>query len=177
MASGGILRDRVIGTVGLAVTIIFGFLQFLELDIPDWITLLGIGVGVFMLGTSAGLLVSHRWSKPESMVPVKGTFLRLHIYPDNRSPSRIADSNIFRWYHLTNMVEVFSAEGAQIGKALNSILFVTFDRPVPVATLAINSPDIRLPRYEVKDFNQRFAVIVFSGRLDSGTLEVAIVDD
>jgi len=53
-------------------------------------------------------------------------------------------------------------------------LFVTFENDVVISTLNVRSPDMQLPPYEVKEFNQRFAVIVFSDNVPAGTLEVVV---
>jgi hypothetical protein len=41
-----------------------------------------------------------------------------------------------------------------------------------MAASACFARDIRLPAYEVKDFNNRFAIIVFAGEVPMGTLEI-----
>jgi hypothetical protein len=51
-------------------------------------------------------------------------------------------------------------------------LFVSFENDVAINTLVVRSPDMRLPIYEVKEFNQRYAIIVFSDEVPAGTLEV-----
>jgi hypothetical protein len=53
-------------------------------------------------------------------------------------------------------------------------LFVTFAPEVRIASLKVRSPDIRLPRHEVKEFNQQFAIIVFFEKLGEGTLEAIV---
>jgi hypothetical protein len=53
------------------------------------------------------------------------------------------------------------------------LLFVTFDNPVRVGTLEV-SADFKLPTYEVKEFNNRFAIIVFGDELPTGTLNIAV---
>jgi hypothetical protein len=49
-------------------------------------------------------------------------------------------------------------------------LFVTFDNPVRVGTLEV-SADFKLPAYEVKEFNNRFAIIVFGDDLPTGDVK------
>ena len=45
------------------------------------------------------------------------------------------------------------------GPATTSItnIFVSFDRPVKAGTLLLSSADYVMPKYEVKEFNNRFA--------------------
>jgi sorbitol-specific phosphotransferase system component IIA len=53
-------------------------------------------------------------------------------------------------------------------------LFVTFEDDVTVGTLNVRSPDMQLPVYEVKEFNQRYAIITFHDNVPTGTLEVQV---
>jgi hypothetical protein len=53
-------------------------------------------------------------------------------------------------------------------------LFVSFDPYVNVGTLQVSSPDMALPQFEVKEFNNRFAVIAFSGHIPAGTLNLTV---
>jgi hypothetical protein len=158
--------------VGLGLTIIFGLLQYLKIDIPTWLTVTGIGVGVFTIGIAAGLAWQGRQTRSERPA-AEGAVLRLHVYGDSRSPMRLDYRNIFRWYFLKSILIGIDAHGVRHEHEI-ATLFVTFERDVLVTTLAVNSPDIALPSYEVKEFNQRFAIIAFSDKLGSGTLEIAV---
>jgi len=53
-------------------------------------------------------------------------------------------------------------------------LFVSFENDVVVSTIKVRSPDMQLPVYEIKEFNQRYAIIVFSDNVQAGTLEVIV---
>jgi len=53
-------------------------------------------------------------------------------------------------------------------------LFVTFEDDVVIRTLVVQSPDMLLPIYEVKEFNQRYAIIHFAANVPAGTLEVMV---
>ena len=65
-------------------------------------------------------------------------------------------------------------EASTTTNRVTSNLFINFDRPVNVGTLSVNSPDMALPMHEVKEFNNRFAIIVFNAALPSGTLNISI---
>lgn len=64
-------------------------------------------------------------------------------------------------------------DGMRVEKSLPT-LFMTFDPEVRISTLSVRSPDMKLPRHEVKEFNQKFAIIVFSEKLPEGTLEIRV---
>jgi len=53
-------------------------------------------------------------------------------------------------------------------------LFISFETDTIVSTFKVRSPDIQLPTYEVKEFNQRFAIVVFSNNVPAGTLEIIV---
>ena len=99
--------------------------------------------------------------------------LRLHTYGDFRIPDRLAMENIYRWYYLVN-IQVTPRPDGEDRKIIGSTLFVSFDPDVRSTTLSVRSPDMKLPIYEVKDFNQRFAIVTFSGEVPAGTLEVSV---
>jgi len=113
--------------------------------------------------------------------------LRLRCHGTALAPTKLSETNIWRWYILT-MVERVMAAGAGAhgvsfgpigagGTALAPIqhtLFVTFNKPVAVGTLEITSPDMALPLHEVKEFTNRFAIIVFDQGLPAGTLVITL---
>jgi hypothetical protein len=53
-------------------------------------------------------------------------------------------------------------------------LFVIFDKPVKVGTLEVSAHGFALPRREVKEFTNRYAIIVFSNELPAGTLRIQV---
>ncbi|MBE7446262.1 MAG: hypothetical protein HS132_13815 [Planctomycetia bacterium] len=104
---------------------------------------------------------------------VKAASLRLHVYGDHRTPERLTYENIFRWFYLQTAIDNVGPSGVtRIGSLVT--LFVTFENDVVISTLNVRSPDIQLPLYEVKEFNQRYAVVVFSNNVPAGTLEVVV---
>jgi hypothetical protein len=97
--------------------------------------------------------------------------LTLRTYGDGRWPTRISDTNIWRYFYLRN---TFVAVNAQSGEKIERFapnLFICFDKPTKVGTLEVNSPDMHLPKYEIKEFKERFAIIFFDDELPSGTLQ------
>jgi len=164
--------DRGIGIAGIALSVIFSALQFFQPQIPIWVSVSGIGVGVLMLGISLGVMWSDR-KGPRRAEPADNAFLRLHIYRDHRTPERLEARNIFRWYYLNHILIAITAERKNEEVVLPT-LFVTFDPDVQITSLKVRSPDMKLPRHEVKDFNQKFAIITFSEKLKEGTLEIMV---
>jgi hypothetical protein len=105
--------DRGIGLAGIALSVIFGALQFFQPQVPIWVSILGIVVGVFMLGISLGVIWSGRKIQ-KTVKPVDNALLRLHIYRDNRTPERLDAKNIFRWYFLSHIITSVAAERKKV---------------------------------------------------------------
>ncbi len=168
------MLDRGIGIAGIALALIFGVMQYLGPKLPKGISFTGIGIGILLLGLSAGLAIADRRNVGAIRGPADRASLRLHIYGDNRNPDRLAAENIFRWYYLKNTALLQGNDGTQY-QAVSIILFVSFDPEVRITTMQVHSPDIQLPPYEVKEFNQRYAIIYFSGEIREGTLEVTVI--
>lgn len=101
--------------------------------------------------------------------------MQLHIFGDHRAPDLISSENVFRWYFLQNIFRGMNAESQEAEEHVLCTLFVTFENDVVVSTLKVSSPDMQLPRYEVKEFNQRFAIVVFGKAVPSGTLEIKVI--
>ena len=165
------MLDRGIGIAGLGFTILFGALQFLSPAIPKWLLILGAAVCIFMVGTSVGLIWSQKRNAAAKISNT--THLKLHIYENDQFPDRIDDANIFRWYFLRNIFSALANGSEKIEYELPT-LFITFEPDVKITTIKVRSPDMQLPRFEVKEFNQKFAIIVFSEKLPSGTLEIDV---
>jgi hypothetical protein len=98
--------------------------------------------------------------------------LRLLIHGDEREPTLMFYMNISRWYFLRQVLVGIDKETGERAKHVAISLFVSFDQPTKVKILEVKS-DAILPRYEVKAFNDRFAIIVFSAPIPAGTLEIA----
>lgn len=164
--------DRGIGIAGIALSIIIGALQFFQPEIPGWVTITGIGVGILMLGMSIGIVWAGQRNQRKLQI-VDNALLRLHIYQDYRTPDRLEAKNIFRWYYLSHILMGKNEKGKNEEIVLPT-LFVTFEPEVKITSLKVRSPDMKLPLHEVKEFNQKFAIITFSGRLKEGTLEIVV---
>lgn len=163
--------DRAIGIVGVALAVLIPILQNYFPQFPIWISVAGFVLGIMLIGLSLGLVIAGGLRSKRTIA--KTASLRLHVYGDSRTPERISADNIFRWYFLhTAIGEIGPAGPTHIG--VLSTLFVSFDCDVVISTLRVSSPDIQLPNHEVKEFNQRYAIIVFSGAFPRGTLEINV---
>lgn len=133
---------------------------------------------LLLIGTAIFVFRELGWvgkAKSPSVVFTDNASLRLHIFGDERTPQRLSFANIWRWYYLRQLVTGFDpSTGKETTLTATSILFVTFNPPVSIGTLEVSSPDIRLPRHEVKDFNPRSAVITFLAEVPAGTLEITV---
>jgi hypothetical protein len=98
--------------------------------------------------------------------------LRMHSYGDDRDPTRLSDVNVWRWYYLRTAFIGIDKESGNVVKRVSPTLFVSFDSPTKVGTLAVRSSDFKLPQYEVKQFTNRFAIIWFSDELPAGEFVV-----
>jgi hypothetical protein len=167
------MLDRVIALVSLGVTIISWFSPSLWPQIPGWVAQLGVYFGVLLLGVAIGIFVVKHTTKNTGELTDSAAF-KLHSYGDNRTPQCISSNNIWRWYYLRNRISVINTSDGSMSVSMVSILFITFERPVKISTLHVSSPDVTLPNYEVKEFNNRFAIIVFSDEIPAGTLDIYI---
>ena len=155
--------------VGIGITALSVFIPLKFPNMPDWISTSGIIFGVALIALAAGFYWGH--SKASKDVKfADAAELRLRTFGDERVPEAISSTNIWRWYYLQNVLIVEDKESGQTKEHVLINLFVTFDKPMKVGTLLISSPDMKVPRSEVKEFNNRFAVVAFHGQLPIGTL-------
>jgi hypothetical protein len=100
--------------------------------------------------------------------------LRLLIYDDERNPTRISDTNIWRWVWIKH-IDTRVTTGGTISRVTTlNILFISFETPMTTSAVEIRSPDFTLPPYEVNSFYPRFAIISFQGKMPAGTLEITM---
>lgn len=163
--------DRAIGLIGIALALLTWAVGHYFPTAPVWVALIGYGLGVFMLGVSLGL-ISAGGLRRKRQIKDKAS-LKLHVYGDHRTPDRLSYDNIFRWYYLQTGIDGIGPDGQGRQRIASfSTLFVTFEDDVKIHTLKVSSPDMQLPVYEVKEFNQRYAIIVFADAVPTGTLEI-----
>lgn len=163
--------DRAIGVIGVALTLLTAAAPSAGLDFPRWITPGGLALGILLTGISIGLVFAGGFKSKRQIAD--RALLRLRIFGDHRAPEMLDHLSIFRWYYLQNAVNGITAEGVT-PLAYFATLFITFEPDVRIATLTIRSPDIALPPYDVREFNQRYAIIQFAQNLSAGTLEVSV---
>lgn len=163
------MSDRAFGILGIALTLVMAVIQYSFPSIPNWVPAIVFGIGVLLVGVAVGMTVRAR-NKKAKPVPVAN--LRLHMFGDHRTPSHIASENIFRWYYLYYQVGGLDRKKGVVKIGAAVTLYVSFENDVQISTLVVSSPDMHLPLYEVKEFNQRFAIIFFSETVPAGTLEI-----
>jgi hypothetical protein len=169
--------DRAIGLVGIALAIIFGVWSLAPDGWPKmepWAIQAGLLVGVALIGLAIGLIVSDK-RNPKAETLADTAEIQLHFFGDDRTPSRLSFSNIWRWYTLRNIVRSINPlTGSHRTEHVFVTLFLTFEKPVKIGTLEVGSPDGVLPTYEVKDFNNRSAVVAFTSEIPACTVYVRV---
>jgi hypothetical protein len=165
--------DRTVGIAGLALALLSAAIPHYVPKYPDWAATAGLLAGTFLLGAAATMLCSSRERKAK-LSPAKTALLRLHVFADQRMPELLKGQNIFRWYLLRQALVSFSPDRTESHRFPMTTLFITFEPEIEISSLRVRSPDIKLPHHEVKEFNQRYAIVVFGGDLAEGTLEIAV---
>lgn len=110
--------------------------------------------------------------KPGSLVD--RAHLKLHIYADTRLPDRLHAANIWRWYYMHEVLVMMNPDGSKNRELLTSKLFISFDQPVSVGTMTVRA-DKPLPNYEVKEFNNRFAIIAFLEAVPECSMDIEVI--
>jgi hypothetical protein len=100
--------------------------------------------------------------------------LRLLVYDEECSPTRISEKNIWRWFWLRDILTAVAPDVTMSSTATITILCISFQTQMITSSVEIQSPDFTLPRYEVKAFYPRFAIVVFDGKMPAGTLEISM---
>jgi len=163
--------NAIVGTIFAGICAFFAVATFFGWKGTDVLTALSKNWAVWALLLLGISLLVVSWVQ-RGPAPVNNAELSLRIYGDARSPQRMSSTHIWRWYYLATGSVVYL--NGQPQNSLTRVLFVTFEPDVKITTLTVNSPDIALPRYEVKEFNQRYAIISFASDLPAGTLEIRV---
>jgi hypothetical protein len=90
-------------------------------------------------------------------------------------PVETSMANVARWYALANVVVVVAANGKR-NEIKTWNIFIAFERSIDTRQVLVKSKDA-LPRYEVKGFSPKSAVIAFLGDLVDVSLEIAITSN
>lgn len=127
--------------------------------------------------SSAKDLIEFYKNKPvsEKQSLMDNAELSIRVYGDERAPSNIKLVNIYRWYFLNYIgYKQGHKPGELQAEITGHVLYINFENPVKAANLEVMSPDIKLPLYEEKQFNERFAIITFGSKLPAGTLNIIV---
>jgi hypothetical protein len=167
------MTDRALGVAGIALGLIFAFLQYFFPTLPQSLLLSGVGLGVLLFGVAIGIVLSDQ-RQARLNAPVERALLRLRIYDDSRLPEGIYYENIFRWYYLPGVIQMRDDHGNILSSVFMVTLFVSFEPEIQISTVKVRALEGKLPTHEIKDFNQRFAIISFMGSEPVGTIEIAV---
>jgi hypothetical protein len=102
------------------------------------------------------------------------TELRLQFNGGNILPSGIELKNIWRWYALDTIIEFVDPKGNKKTERMWT-LFLTYEKPIAVKEVLVDSNGSPLPIYEVKDSNSHSAVVVFSGDLAGIVVDIRVI--
>jgi hypothetical protein len=97
--------------------------------------------------------------------------LRLVIDNDKQAPTTVFYMNVSKWCLLGQNFSRIDKEPDRDRDHGPVCLFILFDQPTKDELLNVTS-DSPLPRYDIKEFNDRFAIIAFAGPIPAGTLEI-----
>jgi hypothetical protein len=103
------------------------------------------------------------------------TSLRLQFNAANTDAIGIDLKNIWRWYTFRNIAQGTDENKEPFRKTLNTIIFITFDKPVRFKQIIVDSFGASLPTYEVKDSSSRHALVVFDGELIGTNVEIKAI--
>jgi hypothetical protein len=113
------------------------------------------------------------------LIPSKETtMLRLQFVTGQPTPIALRSDNIFQWYVTWSAEATVSfitksksnMEGFRVPKTWN--IYITFDRPVSYKQLIVQPASHDFPRYEVKYANAVSALIITSGDIPDGVVDI-----
>src|SRR5262249_11109043 len=97
--------------------------------------------------------------------------LRLVIDNEKKAPTSVFYMNVSKWCLLgQNFIRIDKEPDGDHDHG-PVCLFILFDQPTKDEVLNVTSDSV-LPRYDIKEFNDRFAIIAFAGPIPIGTLEI-----
>jgi hypothetical protein len=151
------------------VALAFGAWAWIE----QWGHLPAALVGLFAFVCAA---VAYRVLQPRARHPpptATRTSCKLSFTNDG-NPTATSLENIRRWYALNNFITLFDKEKENEQTFGVTILFLNFESPINLKQIHIYSSGTPLPRYEVKDRDSHYVIIVFSKILSNTMLNVDI---
>ena len=134
----------------------------------------GVAVGRDQITTQNNYSIAQ----PAVQEFAKSFDLQLETFGDQRAPGQLSLDNVWRWYFLRTILQVFLKTGETV-QAEGQTLFIVFDKPVLTSHIAVSAIGFDLPAYEVKEFTNRYAIIVFFGskQLPKGSLRIKTGQD
>lgn len=130
--------------------------QFLETGLGTFTTVI---LGFCILG---GAIYHANQSQHKSVIKPTVTSLTLSFPGNCRTPTPVTNSNIFRWYALSNTFTMLAESGNALISTMWTIVLV-FDKPIHIKFLHLNQNISNFPQFEVKDTSQKHAIISIGG--------------
>ena len=131
----------------------------------SWFCVLIFGIIIALLASKAHVIKQH--------VAEESSSIDLMWHGDTRPPDMKSSVNIFRWYSLLTIIATPNKESGIIEQnIIKTTLLITFDKQTKVGTLKVTGENMIIPQHEVKEFNQRYAIIVFTGVVPVGTTKI-----
>jgi hypothetical protein len=141
--------------------------------------------GCFVLGLiMSSISIYSAWNRTSiAPVPVAEipTYVKIQFGSRNTIPIGIDSKNVWRWYAMWRDDSSFALTDPKTSKVIASsgggswTLALTFDRPVSYGQIRVDGNGAVLPQYEVKDFTQRTAFIVFNGDLTGMVITIEAI--
>ena len=117
--------------------------------------------------------LQDRLSTGEHGYRVDRSELRLVVDNEKRAPTSIFYMNVSKWCLLGQNFIRIDKEPDRDQDRGPVCLFILFDQPTKDELLSVTSDSV-LPHYDIKEFNDRFAIIAFAGPIPVGTLEIIV---
>jgi hypothetical protein len=120
----------------------------------------------------------HRKATTTDVTLVANSKLRLQFFGDNRIPTEIAADNIASWFTGWSPSFVMTELDAQNQPRGSTVLpktwfiFIAFDKPASFRQIVVSFSSPGFPPYEVKQQNNRVVVVMASGEIPAGSLEI-----
>jgi len=117
--------------------------------------------------------LQDRLTTGEHSYRVDRSELRLVIDNEKQAPTTVFYMNVSKWCLLDQNFTRIDKKPNRDHDRGPVCLFILFDQPTKDEVLNVTSDSIS-PRYDIKEFNDRFAIIAFAGPIPVGTLEIIV---
>ncbi len=171
------MMDRLIGLLGLAVTLIAAFAPLRWPQMPEVVSQGGVMLGVLLMGLAVGLMVGDLRAKDPASEAI-WTSLKLQFFGDHRIPTEVVKQNVDSWYALwteSRIIDFTNSEGAivqTVSIPKQWVIFIQFEKPTSYREVIVSFGIPEPPMHEVKTTNKRYVVVFISSDVPPTTLEI-----